>query len=557
MAIDGQVIDIANLAASWISAIVTAVGLMALVAQASFIKAQLDPFYKTRGQHHLGRWAKHHKEGFSLAALFARPPVGPVIQAQLTGLCGLKKVYMSRRPIGQQGKDFGTASWTTLLKVFHPSSFGHPLSEKQASVGSETTETKVEQIDQQNDLECLQPYQQHSLTWEKLWETGTRIEAGNSHKHTQDLVDHEKKACLTISRTTLVTLLVTANAYQCYLHSGDAGLRVMYSGYTGSWQVTWPIGKQAVVEFLGLDSHTDLREDNFPQSIPRRVDKCILMLIGVISGGSVGKIGFPDPQAEGRSVLEYRKSGFTSHSPCSHLYNMMGGIQYEVDFLLRHSLHEHEAAPEGLPLLIPTPELDENRRPCMKNDRRGSSLANSSTLYVPELEEKTLATAMDCLPWSSLSWSVHRGMRSILIAYGKNVMKTHHAALANTLKQAVLSHHRILEQKGWFSRFVLDKMGSIAETAVMEAGGDSGDTVRIVTDIALLCCSGMSETELDETRFWRKFVHITTQLDPVPECNLLDSDTVAALVKYFVLAWSNELDHKLYELLPFDLLVAW
>ena len=79
MAADEHVLDIANLAASWISAFVTAVGLMALIAQASFIKAQLDPFYKTRGRHHLGRWAKHHKEGFSLTALFAQPPTGPVI----------------------------------------------------------------------------------------------------------------------------------------------------------------------------------------------------------------------------------------------------------------------------------------------------------------------------------------------------------------------------------------------------------------------------------------------------------------------------------------------
>lgn len=156
MAADGHALDIASLAASWISAIVTAVGLTALIAQASFIKTQLDPFYKTRGRHHLGRWATHHKEGFSPMALFARPPTGPVIKAQLTGLCGLAKVYMSRRPIGHQGEDFGTASWTTLLEVFPPSSLCDPLPENQGSTDSDIPELDVEKSSQQRDLKCLQ-----------------------------------------------------------------------------------------------------------------------------------------------------------------------------------------------------------------------------------------------------------------------------------------------------------------------------------------------------------------------------------------------------------------
>jgi hypothetical protein len=556
MAADGHVLDIANLAASWISAIVTAVGLMALIAQASFIKAQLDPFYMARGRHHLGRWAKHRKEGFSLMALFARPPNGPVIKAQLTGLCGMVKIHMSRRPLGNLGEDFGTASWTTLLKVFHPSSLCDLPSAKQVSIGIEAPEKDVEKSGQQRDLGDLQNGRKDPLTWEAFWETGLRSVDSEGLHRTQDLVEHDKKACLTISRTTLVTLLVTANAYQCYLHNGDSGLRVMYSGYTGSWQITWPIGQPAVVEFLGLDSHTDLREDFYPKLIPRRVDKCILMFMGVICGRSVGKIGFPEPQEQGRSVLEFHPQGFTSHSACTHLYSMMGGTQYEVDFLLRRSLPERDAAPEGLPLTIPTPELDENRRPCGNNDRRGSSIAPSSTLYVPPAEEKILAEAMDCLPWSSLSWSVHRGMQSILIAYGRNVMSTYRKALANTLEHAVASHAQGLIDKGWKPNFVRKQMGPIARSAVAEAGGDSGDTVRIVTDVALLCCPGMSEADLDDTKFWRNLIHKTTDLEPVLQSQLLDADTVAALVKYFVLAWSNELDHELYVLMPFDLLVA-
>ena len=91
MTVNANVLDIASLVATWISAIVTAVDLMALVAKASFINAQLDPFYWNRRSYHLERWAKAHGRGFFLIAPFAQPPTDPVVRAQLTGLCGIAK----------------------------------------------------------------------------------------------------------------------------------------------------------------------------------------------------------------------------------------------------------------------------------------------------------------------------------------------------------------------------------------------------------------------------------------------------------------------------------
>lgn len=119
----------------------------------------------------------------------------------------------------------------------------------------------------------------------------------------------------------------------------------------------------------------------------------------------------------------------------------------------------------------------------------------------------------------------------------KNVMKTHQAALPNTLRHAILTHCQTREEKGWVSRFILHETGSIAETAVMEAGGDSGDILRIATDFALLCCFGLSETSLDETKIGRKFVRRITQLERIPEGNMLVSDTVA--FRWNNLSWSR------------------
>ena len=82
---------------------------------------------------------------------------------------------------------------------------------------------------------------------------------------------------------------------------------------------------------------------------------------------------------------------------------------------------------------------------------------------------------------------------------------------------------------------------------VTQSGGDSGDNLRIATDIAKLLAHG-SLVDLDETHFWRAQID-NRKRDPVtlvvnPD---LEPGTIIALTKLFVLKWSNELDHKLYE----------
>ncbi|OKL57206.1 hypothetical protein UA08_07360 [Talaromyces atroroseus] len=169
----------------------------------------------------------------------------------------------------------------------------------------------------------------------------------------------------------------------------------------------------------------------------------------------------------------------------------------------------------------------------------------SFVLYVPEKEGGTLNQALDCLPWTPLSWSAHRGLRDILVAFAKTRMDMHRDVLAATLHLAVSRWPEKLDAKGWNPNFVRENMADMAASAVLAGSGISGGVVRIVTDIALLLWDGTVE-ELDETTFWRDTTtpRSTSSLSPM---------TVVALVKCFVLEWSVDLDYQMYHDLPMEL----
>lgn len=121
--------------------------------------------------------------------------------------------------------------------------------------------------------------------------------------------------------------------------------------------------------------------------------------MGVIQGTTLGKLGFPEPKNSGDSVLEFHKNGFMAHGKTTHLYNMMGGNYYEVNYLLRRTLQTGDTEPEHpIKLSIPTPALDLNRKSVKPWDQKQPS----SFCYVPKYEQQLLAAALDCLPWSTL-----------------------------------------------------------------------------------------------------------------------------------------------------------
>ncbi|MCJ1344032.1 hypothetical protein MMC31_002232 [Peltigera leucophlebia] len=507
-------VDFANLAAQWASVTITALGLGGLIAQAESIRNQLDIFHKARGERYLGEWVEFQSP-HRWYQLVKPPPKGPIIKGNFWGVCGVSQLHVSRQPHPRPGKAVGKASWTAILAILHPYTL--------LPGGGEPT-----------DL----------LPWQK------RLD---HHTYKHDLVMYRgDKICTKITRIALIVCLVVCNANQSFKYSGDSGLRVSYGGYTGSWQIQWPIGGHAEVEFFGLDSH-DANTETHPLTFARSVDKCVLMLVGVIHHSTLGKLGFAEPKDQGYSLLKFERQGFSSNGKTTHLYNMMRcGNYYEVDYLVRYELQEPYPDKNVVVLTLPSPEVDLNRIP-LKDPKH-----THSTVFVPPYEQEKLATALDCLPWSQLAWSMHRGMQCLLVAYAKPIMDLHREALASNLKTAVsIKHNRLtLISWGWESSFIKNYMGSNAANSVKKSGGESGDNVRIVTDIAKLLAVGHS-VDLEKTHFWREQIQNRKRDPPTLDVNpSLTPDTIIALTKLFVLEWSQELDYKLYEDLPLELLVG-
>ncbi|RJE17882.1 hypothetical protein PHISCL_09785 [Aspergillus sclerotialis] len=124
-------------------------------------------------------------------------------------------------------------------------------------------------------------------------------------------------------------------------------------------------------------------------------------------------------------------------------------------------------------------------------------------------------------------------------------MDQYRSRLAETLRSVVMEWPERLETKGWESHFVRGTMADMAASAVLAGTGNSGDAVRIVTDIALTLWDG-TISQLDETSFWRY---------PYSDSgsSILSPMAVVALVKCFVLEWSTDLDYQMYHDLPLEL----
>lgn len=134
-------------------------------------------------------------------------------------------------------------------------------------------------------------------------------------------------------------------------------------------------------------------------------------------------------------------------------------------------------------------------------------------------------------------------MRDILVAYGKPVMELHRAELAAKIKQFVADRPGLLDSRGWNPKFVRESMGDMAASAVLAGKGNSGDLVRVVTEIVLAMVGDWSLSRLDDVVFWRR--------DEGERG--LDVEGVVALTKLFVVKWSNEFDYQIYSQLPISL----
>lgn len=208
---------------------------------------------------------------------------------------------------------------------------------------------------------------------------------------------------------------------------------------------------------------------------------------------------------------------------------MIGGNVNEIDFLLMKAAVSERQLSEDIVLHLPS----------TNGEIRGV------TLYVPQEEAAILNETLDKLPWTFISWSIHRGLRDILTAFSKDRMDCYRGSLADTLRFAVAHWPERLDARSWDPRFVRDDMADIAASAVLAGQGNSGDAVRVVTEIAAVIRDG-NMSRLDETHFWRS-------PSPEPCSPTLSPQTVVALVKCFVLEWSMEMDYQMYHDLPIEM----
>ncbi|KAI1924043.1 hypothetical protein LOZ64_000785 [Ophidiomyces ophidiicola] len=478
--------DTSQTVATWLSLAATVIGLGSIVTQFRSFIDETDPFYSLRDARHLGRW-KLRQLQIPWYRIIKPPPIGPIITASLPdGLCGRRTVFVSRLPLGEPS---GRAAWSLVLSVIHASpGFVEQLQQPRFEV---TSEKDIGTVSHCTTI-GVEPMSIFSdSTWDNL--------------PLQTLVKHKLTTCTVISRTTLIALFC--------------------------WRVEWPLGEIARVHFGAHDSHS-FSKDVYPLKFERRVDKCLQMLAGVVDAAAPisFKCAFPERKPGGSWILRYTIRGFGGAHGGRHLYNMIGGDVKKVDFLFMKAI---SADPEEL------------RDTTMLYLPSSQGHHDGVILYVPENESTILNKALDFLPWTLLSWSIHRGLRDILTAFAKKRMDLHRGHLADTLRAVVAKYPERLEARGWDSQFVREEMADMAAGAVAAGSGNSGDMVRIVTDIALVMWDG-STAELDRTSFWG--YPTSTHSSPV-----LTSMAVVALIKCFVLKWSNDLDYQMYHNLPLEL----
>ncbi|EEP81452.1 predicted protein [Uncinocarpus reesii 1704] len=503
--------DISQTVASWLSLAATVIGLGSIVTQFGSFIDETDPFHSLRDERQLGRWMLRQSH-IPWYRIIKPPPVGPIVAASFPqGFCGRKVVYVTRLPRRQPS---GKAAWAVLLAVILPSPI-IPGQQTKPLLSTPFTED-AEKRGQIVTIKSESPAAISNDPWNDL--------------PLRPLIKHKLHTCVNISRRTLIAAFCITNARPVFRHSGAAGFRAAYASYCGQWHVDWPLGDAAVVHFAPHDSH-GLSKDVYPPTFERRVDKCIQMLAGVVDAPAPTffKCAFPGRKAAGIWILQYHVRGYGGAHGSRHLYHIMGGEVHDIDFLFMKRLeNEPEGSEDMVVLRLPSKE----------------SGNPDVILYVPETEAAALDKALDCLPWSPLSWSIHRGLRDILVAFAKERMDRNRDRLAESLRYTVATWPERLAARGWDDQFVRGPMADMAASAVRAGSGNAGDITRIVTDIATALWNGATAA-LDETTFWRS--------QPGQDSPALSPMDVAALVKCFILEWSNELDYQIYHDLPLEM----
>jgi hypothetical protein len=210
--------DASSLAASWLSFVVTAVGLGGLITQANAINEQLDPFHASRTAGYLGIWFQR-QAAFPWWRITKPPPQGPIVMANmLEGFCGTNAIHIARIPFVFPGK----AGWSLMLSMFHTEAPESRILTKLSS--QEKVIHPVETAPLGSNVAAISD--------DKV---NAEIAADWDLLPKKALTRHQSSACIVISRTTLVTILVMTNARPVFQYSDATGFRAGYASYCGQW----------------------------------------------------------------------------------------------------------------------------------------------------------------------------------------------------------------------------------------------------------------------------------------------------------------------------------
>lgn len=437
----------------------------------------------------------------------------PKITATLSaGFCGESELQISRLPVG--GAD--ASSWDTLFGTLHRAGIRVAVEDGELVASGKSLEEVI-------------------------------ATASSSSKRAQEA---------RLSRTSFMTLLVLTNARPVFTFADAAGFRANYASWIGQWYVNWPIGGTATVTLRPHDSHAP-DTDVYPPTFKARVESCIHMMAGIVvcrlpggygkGGPATLKVAFPSRVEPGTWRLEHKAKGFAGSHGSRHIYNMNGGKVYDVDYLHMRRIVDGEKKERR----TSTPEGTANFSLTIPSSENGKFV----TLLVGSAEQRILNQVLDHLPWSFMSWSIHRGMRDILVAYSKPTMALYRQELARKLRQASRDHQLELAAMGWDQDFVKYYMGDLAASAVLAERGNSGDMVRIVTSLAEVLAKGL-RGGLDETDAWRGTERVQEQDGGGLDKDGLDAEAIVALVKCVVLEWSIDFDYQMYHDIPIDMVLA-
>ena len=207
-------------AAAWISLAVTVIGLGGLIEQASAINDKMDPFHATRTAEYLGVWFQRQQR-FPWWKIAKPPPLGPVIAANMAdGFCGTQVLHVTRIPTTLPG----AAGWSLLLSMFHPKNPAPPLPITSTAAAAPENHDQAEKgvaVAATADARLKTSGDDGFGDWDSL--------------KTQSLIRHKSDACVVISRTTLIAILILTNARPVFQFSDAPGFRAGYASYCVQW----------------------------------------------------------------------------------------------------------------------------------------------------------------------------------------------------------------------------------------------------------------------------------------------------------------------------------